>query len=215
MLIERRRTHTFTQIIIIMSEIKQNAVLEHVVAVLQNAISGSKVKQISNNESAVLDGNAAILIKQNFEGSGDMGDIIISDKKEILYSEDLLETVHNIQESANHDAGLKAALSNANIVVNNLNVEAELIFYAVRDHFYGLSGSYEFVNFIERDIHHLSFNMSFGDHTFQVIIRNEPGLVAIEGKFEASLAPAVRETINADINKVKKHINIEFKKELL
>jgi hypothetical protein len=196
-----------------MSEIKQHAILEYVVDVLQNAISGSRVKQMSTNESAVLDGNAAIQIKQCPESDGNTTAIIITDKKEILYSEDLLETMYKIHEDVNFDTELKAALSATNIVINNLNVEAELIFYAVRDLFYELSSSYEFVKFIERDIQRMKFNMNFGDHIFQLSIINESGSVAIDAEFGDAVAPAVKEAINADISKVIKQINNQFKKD--
>lgn len=194
-----------------MSEIKQYAILEYVVGVLQNAISGSKVKEISTNESAVIDGNAAIQIKQCAELNENTDTIIITDKKEILYSEDLLETMYNLHDEANINTGLKAALSTANIVINNLNVEAELIFYAVRDHFYELSSSYEFVKFTERAIQHMKFSMNFGDHIFQVIITNEPDIITIDAEFSDAVAPSVKETINADVNKVRQQINGQFK----
>lgn len=198
-----------------MSEIKQYAILEYVADVLQNAIVGSKVKEISASELAVLDGNDAICLKQGFEDNGNTTGIMITDEKQILYSEDLLETMYKIHESAGFDAGLKMALSSANIVINNLNIEAELIYYAVRDLFYELSSSYEFIKFVERDIQHMKFSMNFGDHIFQVAITNGPDLVAIEALFADAIAPAVRTTINADVTKVKKQINKQFKKELL
>ncbi|WP_316812231.1 hypothetical protein [Pedobacter heparinus] len=193
---------------------KQYAVLEYVVDVLQKAIIGSKVKQIRPDESAIIDGNASITIQQHFESNGSTAAILIRDEREILYSEELLETIYKIQEGANYHAGLKAALSITNFVINGLNIEAELIFHAIRDYFYSLSGSYEFLNFAERDIQQMKFNMNFGDDvTFDLIVLNEPDSIAIEAVIEKSVAPAVKAAINADVEKVRREINKQFKKD--
>lgn len=198
-----------------MSEIKQYAVLEYVVDVLQKAITGSKVKKISPDESAILDGNASINIHHRYESNGNIAAILISDDKEILYSEELLEKVYKLHEGADHHPELKAALSIANIIINGLNIEAELIFRATIDQLYGLSGSYEFANFIEKDIQRSIFKMKFGEHIFEVIIMNEPQSVFIEPNFTTPLAPAVKQTISADLSKVAAEINKQFKKDQL
>ncbi|TCC91062.1 hypothetical protein [Pedobacter hiemivivus] len=199
-----------------MSENKPYAVLEYVVDVLQDAIIGSKVKKTSADEFAIIDGNASIRVKQNFESNGNTGAIQIRDEKQILFSEELLETVYKIHEGADHGPDLKAALSIANIIINGLNIEAELIFHAVKDQFYALSDSYEFLKFIERDIQQMKFNMSFGDElTFEVIVLNEPNSVTIDTVIGESVAPAVKATINANVEKVRLEINKQFKKYLL
>lgn len=196
-----------------MSEIKEYAALDYVVDVLQKAIIGSKVKQIASNESAIIDGNVAITLKQSAENNGNTDTILIRDQKEILYSEELLEEVYKIHKGANLDASLKATLSPANIVINGLNIEAELIFHAVRDNFYALSGSYEFLNFIEKDIQQMKFNMNYADElTFEIIVLNESDSVIIETVIKESVAPAVKAAINADVKKVALEINKQFKK---
>jgi hypothetical protein len=195
-----------------MSEIKQYAELEYVVEVLQKAILGSKVKQLAPDEIAIIDGNAAIGLKQQVESIGNTTTIVIRDKKEILYSEELLETVYHIHKGANHDTGLKASLSNANIMINGLNIEAELIFHAIRDQFYALGDSYEFLKFIERDNQQMKFNMTFGDDVvFELIVLNEPKAVTITAISGKSAAPAVKAAINLDVESVSLEINKQFK----
>jgi hypothetical protein len=195
-----------------MSEIKNYAVLEYIVNTVQKAILGSKVQQLAPDESAIIDGNASIIIKQSFDSNEITSAILIKDKKEILYSEELLEKVYKIHEGVNHDADLKAALSTANIVINGLNIEAELIFHAVRDHFYSLSGSYEFLKFIERNNQQMKFNMNFGDDlTFELIVVNGPQSITMESLIGKSVAPAVKAAINADVEKVRLEINKQFK----
>ncbi|MBG6233866.1 hypothetical protein IWX76_000421 [Pedobacter sp. CAN_A7] len=195
-----------------MSEIKQYAALEYVVEVLQKAILGSKVKQLAPDEIAIIDGNAAIGIKQQVERNGSTTSIVIRDKKEILYSEDLLETVYHIHKGATHDAGLKAALLNANIMINGLNIEAELIFHAIRDQFYALGDSYEFLKFIEKDNQQMKFNMTFGDDVvFELIVLNEPTAVTITAISGKAAAPAVKAAIKLDVESVSLEINKQFK----
>jgi hypothetical protein len=195
-----------------MSETKQYAALEYIVDVLQKAIIGSKVKQITPDESAIIDGNASIRVKQQFESDGNKAGIFIRDEKEILYSEELLEEVYKIHEGVN-DAGLKETLSAANIMINGLNIETELIFHAVRDQLYTLSGSYEFKKFIGRDIQKIKFNMSFGDElTFELTVSNNPDSVTIETLTGESVPPAVKTVINADLETIRLEINKQFKK---
>lgn len=196
-----------------MSEIKQYAALEYVVEVLQKAIFGSKVKQLAPDEIAIIDGNAAIGIKQHVESNGSSAAIVLRDKKEILYSEDLLETLYNIHKGAKLDATLKATLSPSNIVINGLNIEAELIFHALRDHFYALGDSYEFQKFIEKNNQQMRFSMSFGDDViFELVVLNEPDAISIETIVGEKVAPAVKAAIAADVESVRLEINSEFKK---
>lgn len=197
----------------IMSEIKQYAALEYLVDVLQKAIIGSKVKQLTPDESAIIDGNASIRLKQHSESNGNNVAISIRDEKEILYSEELLEEVYKIQGRKDCPADLKATLAPANITINGINIEAEMIFHAVRDQFYALNGSYEFQKFIERDNQKLKFNMTFGDElTFGLIVINEADLVAIEAVVGESVPSAVKAVINSDMETVRLEINKEFKK---
>jgi len=197
----------------IMSETKQYAVLEYIVDVLQKSIIGSKVKQITPDESAIIDGNASIFIKQRFEGNGNIAEILIRDAKEVLYSEELLEKVYKIHEGAAKHAGLKDAMSGANIIINGLNIEAELVYHAIIDHFYTLSDSYEFLKFIEKNIQQMKFSMNFGDDlTFEVSVSNEADSVSIEPLIGKSVAAKVQAAIQADVEKIRNEINNEFKK---
>ncbi|WP_432709169.1 hypothetical protein [Pedobacter sp.] len=193
-----------------MSEIKQYAELEYVVDVLQKAILGSKVKQLAPDEIAIIDGNAAIGLKQ-VESNGSV-EIVIRDKKEILYSEELLETLYNIHKGIKHNEELKASLSSANIIINGLNIEAELIFHAMRDHFYTMSDSYEFIKFIEKSNQLMKFNMSFGDDVIlELVVLNKPDAISIETILGKSVKPAVQAAIAADVESVRLEINSEFK----
>lgn len=196
-----------------MSEIKQYAVLEYIVDVLQKSIIGSKVKQITPDESAIIDGNASIIIKQCVDSNINTAEILISDAKQVLYSEELLEKVYRIHEGAAQHAGLQEAMQGANIVINGLNIEAELIYHAIINHFYTLSDSYEFIKFAEKNIQQMKFNMSFGDDlTFGLVVINNPDSVSIETSISQSAAPKVRAAINADVEKIRNEINKEFKK---
>jgi len=196
-----------------MSEIKQYAVLEYIVDVLQKSIIGSKVKQIAPDEAAIIDGNASIVIKQRLESNGNTAALLIRDEKEVLYSEELLEKVYKIYEGAKDNAALKAALLGANIIINGLSIEAELIFHAIRDQFYALSDSYEFLKFIEKDVQKMRFNMNFGDDLiFELIVLNEAGSIAIEAITGKSVAPAVKSAITADVQEIRDKINKQFKK---
>ena len=194
-----------------MSEITQSPVLAYVVEVLKNAIIDAKVEILSAYESAVIDGSDAIRLKEELDENGDTAAVWITDKKEILYSEDLLETIYNIHKGAGNDATLKRALLAANMIVNGLNVEAELMFHAVRDQFYSLGSSYEFVRFLERADQQFKFSMTFGDHKFVLNVLNEPAEINIDAEFDDSVAPVIRETILKDLHYVKEEINAEFK----
>lgn len=149
---------------------------------------------------------------QQFDSNGNTAAIFIREEKEILYSEELLEEVYKIHEKVK-DAGIKEALSVANIMINGLNIETELIFHAVRDQLYTLSGSYEFQKFIARDIRQVKFNMNFGDElTFELVVVNEQDSVTIEAFTGTSVPAAVKTVINADLETIRLEINNQFKK---
>jgi hypothetical protein len=122
----------------------------------------------------------------------------------------LLEKVYKISKGTEHP-GIKTA---TNIVINGLSIEAELIFHAIRDQFYSLSDSYEFLNFIERDIQQIKFNMNFGDDLpFELIVLNQPDSIAIEAVIGKTVAPAIQAAINADVKEIRHQINKQFKKD--
>ncbi|MGY0037283.1 hypothetical protein [Pedobacter sp. NJ-S-72] len=133
-----------------MSEIKQSPVLKHIVNVIKNAIADSKVEEQSESVSVIKDGNDSIHITQLFDSTENIDTIFITDKKEILFSEDLLETLQDIHETAKADANLKKALQAAAIVINDLSIEMDFIFQAARASFDELSDSYEFIKATEK-----------------------------------------------------------------
>lgn len=182
-----------------MAENKQYQVLELVVSVLQESIADSKVEKETENISTLKDGNDVIRFKQEFDGETAV--VHITDKKDIIYSEDLLETLLRIQKNE----------APASFIVNDLNVEAELILHAVRDHFDALSSSYEFVKSIERDVQKMRIKLKFGDHPFDVAIVNEPAKISVEAVFEKQLDASVQSTIESDTLKVQQGVNKQFK----
>jgi|GEM_PF-1055287 len=195
-----------------MSEIKQSPVLAYLVDVLSQSITDSKIEKISENESVVIDGSDKIFFKQQPDTNG-ADVVLITDKKEILYSEELLEMVYKIHEVAKSNPELKAALSAAKIIINGLHVETELIFHTVRDEFYGLNSSYEFLKFIDRGVQQVSFTMTFVDHKFNVIISNGADVVSLSTEIADSVPAAVKKIIHTDLNEVIAEITSQFKKE--
>lgn len=182
-----------------MAENKDFQVLELVVSVLQESIADSKVQKESENTSVLKDGNDFIRLEQEFDG--DTAVILITDKKDIIYSEDLLETLLRIQKNE----------SPASFIINGLNVEAELVLYAVRDHFDAASSSYEFVRAVERNIQEMKIRLKFGDHLFEVIVENGTDQITVKPIFDKPLDASVQSTIEADALKVQAGINKQFK----
>lgn len=182
-----------------MAENKDYQVLELVVSVLQESIADSKVEKETDNISTLKDGNDVIRLKQEFDGKTAV--ILITDKKDIIYSEDLLETLLRIQKNEEP----------ASFVINDLTVEAELILHSVRDHFDALSSSYEFVKAIERNVQEMKIRLKFGDHPFDVVIVNESSKISVDAMFEKSLDASVQSTIEADVIKVQQGVNKQFK----
>lgn len=194
-----------------MTEIKQYPVLEYIVNVLKNAIADAKIEKQSSSEFVIKDGNDVIHLKQVFDESGNLATIFITDKKHIIFSEDLLDTLQNIDEDATGD--LKEALQTATIIINDLNVETELIFQAAKDFLDQLSNSYEFVKVIEKDVTKLKIQFKFGKHVFDLTIVNEPTSIAISPEFAPSFDAGIKKTIEEDVLKVQKAINKMFKED--
>ncbi|WP_133556350.1 hypothetical protein [Pedobacter duraquae] len=182
-----------------MAENKDYQVLELVVSVLQESIADSKVQKESENTSVLKDGNDFIRLEQEFDG--DTAVILITDKKDIIYSEDLLETLLRIQKNE----------APASFIINGLNVEAELVLYAVRDHFDEASSSYEFVRAVERKVQEMKIRLKFGDHLFEVVVVNGVDRISVSPIFDKPLDAAVQSAIEADAVRVQAGINKQFK----
>ncbi|QNK63462.1 hypothetical protein H7F33_02835 [Pedobacter sp. PAMC26386] len=189
-----------------MIEVKEYKVLEYVVGILKKAIADSKVEKKSEGVSVIKDGNDTIQLEQIFDNIGNTASILITDKKEIIFSEDLLETLLDIQEGG---SDLNQQISK--IVINDLSVETEIILHAVKDCFDNLSSSYEFVKTSEKEIHKLAIQFKFGDHKFSLNLINEPAVINLTADFAATLDPAVKKTIEGDVVKAQKAINMLFK----
>ncbi|AMP99268.1 hypothetical protein AY601_2374 [Pedobacter cryoconitis] len=197
-----------------MSEIKQYPVLKHIVNVIKNAIADSKVDAQSQSVSIIKDGNDSIHIKQLFDSTDEnIATIFITDKKEILFSEDLLETLQDIEDSAKGDAALKKALQAATIIVNDLTIETDFIFQAVKESFNELSDSYEFLKTTEKNIEELAAQFKFGDNRFDIKLKNEPEVIRIEAQVNAAVTPKVKKIIEADVLKIEQGLTKMFKGE--
>ncbi|RAJ36928.1 hypothetical protein [Pedobacter cryoconitis] len=196
-----------------MSEIKQYPVLKHIVNVIKKAIADSKVEEQSESVSIIKDGNDSIHIKQLFDNTEDIATIFITDKKEILFSEDLLETLQDIADSAKGDAALKKALQATTIIVNDLTIETDFIFQAVKESFNELSDSYEFLKTTEKNIEELAAQFKFGDNRFDIKLKNEPDIIRIEAQVNDAVTPKVKKIIEADIVKIEQGLTKMFKGE--
>ncbi|MBB5638803.1 hypothetical protein HDF26_000615 [Pedobacter cryoconitis] len=194
-----------------MSEIKQSPVLKHIVSVIKNAIADSKVEVQSESVSIIKDGNDSIHITHLFDSTENIDTIFFTDKKEILFSEDLLETLQDIEDTAKSDAGLKKSLKAAAIVVNDLSIEMDFIFQAARAAFDELSDSYEFVKATEKNIEELTAQFKFGDNKFDLTIKNVSDKIHIGAQVNSAVTPAVTKTIEADVAKIEQALNKMFK----
>jgi len=194
-----------------MSEIKQYPVLKHIVNVIKNAIADSKVDEQSESVSIIKDGNDSIHVKQLFDDTDKIASIFITDKKEILYSEDLLETLEDIAQTAKSDANLKKALEATKIIVNDLSLQTEFILQEVKAAFDELSDSYEFGKTTEKNIEEFSASYKFGDNKFDIKVVNNADAIKLEAKIDSAVKPAVKKTIEADVDKIGKALNNSFK----
>ncbi|RZL15606.1 MAG: hypothetical protein EOO89_12775 [Pedobacter sp.] len=193
-----------------MSEIKQHAVLTYISETIKSAIADAKLEKQSDNIAVVRDGNDQIHLEQLSDGTGNIT-IQITDKKEILYSEDLLETLQNIEEGTESQKELYGALSSTVVVVNGLSIETDFVFQAVKDCFDTLSSSYQFVKTISKRINGLTISFQFGDHKFQLVVVNDPENVTITSDLSEVKDAKVKKTIESDVTKVQQALNKMFK----
>ncbi|MBB5619168.1 hypothetical protein HDE69_000204 [Pedobacter cryoconitis] len=196
-----------------MSETKQYPVLKHIVNVIKNAIADSKVEEQSQSVSIIKDGNDSIHIKQLFDSTEDIATIFITDKKEILFSEDLLETLQDIADSAKGDAALKKLLQATTIIVNDLTIETDFIFQAVKESFNELSDSYEFIKTTDKNIEELAAQFKFGDNRFDIKLKNESDIIRIEAQVNDAVTPKVKKIIEADVVKIEQGLTKMFKED--
>lgn len=196
-----------------MSEREKYLVLDHIVNTLKNAIADAKVENPSPNEFIIKDGNDEILLKQM--PNEVVTTVFITDNRRIIYSEDLLETLQQIHmhKDVKGNQELKNALEKTTIIINDLNIETELIFQAIKDFLDQLSNSYEFIQTVENNITKIGAGFKFGKHIFRVNITNEPEKISIEPRFSASFDSSIQQTITIDINKVQVAVNKMFKED--
>lgn len=194
-----------------MDNFKPDAVLEYVVNVIKDVISGVRIEYVSNNVAILKDGNDTIHLEQLLDNSLDFVTILINDPKDIIYSEDLLPLLEKLHEGA--EGRLKTDLQTAAIIINNLDVETQLIFQAVKDGFDVISNSYEFIKTVEKDVTKVNSTFKFGSHLFDLAVINEPGLIFVKPKFSAKFDPAVRTAIENDAFKVQKAVTAMLKEE--
>lgn len=191
-----------------MKKTEENIALSYVVKTITKAIADSQVEQGLINEYVIKDGNDTIFLKQDPNNNA----ILITDKRNILFSEDLLETLQDIHLSVKGNEELKSALQNSTIIINGLNIETDFVFQAVKDFLDQLSNSYEFVQTVETEVTKIGVGFKFGKHIFRLNITNEPSTITLEPRFVKSFDAGIQKTITEDINKVQIAVNKMFKK---
>lgn len=179
--------------------------LAYVVSTLTKAIADSKVEQKSANEYTVRDGNDEIHLKQ------DLNSVLITDKRNIIFSEDLLETLQDIEDTVKGNDALKTSLKETTIIINGLNIETDFVFQAIKDFLDQVSNSYEFVQTVETEVTKIGAGFKFGKHIFRLNITNETDKITLEPRFVASFDAGIQKTITEDINKVELAVNKMFK----
>ncbi|WP_316785099.1 hypothetical protein [Pedobacter frigiditerrae] len=181
--------------------------LAYIVNTLAKAIAGSKVEQKSAGEYVVRDGNDEVLLKHGPGVNGSSNAILITDKRSIIFSEDLLEPLQNLHETVRGNDVLKAALKDSIIIINGLDIETDFVFQAVKDFLDQVSNSYEFMQIVEADVTKIGAGFKFGKHIFRLNITNEADKVLLEPRFVASFDENIQKTIAQDIIKVQLAVN--------
>lgn len=194
-----------------MSKLEKHPVLNHIVNTLKTAIADSKVENPSLNEFILKDGNDEIHLIEVQSADKNSVSILITDKRRIIFSEDLLETLQDIHHDVKGNPELKTALEKASIIINELNIETEFVFQAIKDFLDQVSNSYEFIQTVETNITKIGAGFKFGKHIFRINITNNPEKISIETRFTPSFDAGIQKTISADIDKVEKAVNKMFK----
>ncbi|WP_316751951.1 hypothetical protein [Pedobacter gandavensis] len=192
-----------------MSDFKPYPVLEYTVNLIEKTISGAKIEYASASLATLKDGNDTIDLELDFDSTGKLITIIIKDPKEIIYSEDLMGPLNNLEENAKGE--IKAALKGVTVIVNGLDVATNMIFQEVKDELDQVSNSYEFIRSIERKGTKAKSRFKFGKHLFELTVINEPTQVIVTAEFPEPFDATIRKTIEADVLKVQSAVCAEFK----
>ncbi len=185
--------------------------LAYIVKTLTKAIADSKVEQVSASEYVVRDGNDAIFLKQDTSNSEGNDVISIKDDRKIIFSEDLLETLQDIEDSVKGNDALKASLAATTIIINGLDIETDFVFQAVKDFLDQVSNSYEFVQTVETEVTKIGAGFKFGKHIFRLNITNDAEKITLEPRFVATFDAGIKKTVSDDIIKVQLAVNKMFK----
>ncbi|MEJ5996296.1 hypothetical protein WG904_17845 [Pedobacter sp. Du54] len=181
-----------------MSNITPSPLLIQVVNIVKNVISDLKVEYTSPTIAHLKDGNDSIYLEQRFDKSGNSEILSINDAKEIIFSEDLLPVLKDLNQ-------------NATILINDLDVETRLVLETAKDAFDQLSSSYEFVKITEKQLTKVKSDFKFENHRFEVMITNELNHIVVEASFSSKIDPSVKKIIEADTFKVQQSIGHIFK----
>lgn len=190
---------------------EEYSALAYVVNILSKAIADSKVEQISASEYVIKDGNDAIFLKQESSSEENANVISIKDDRKIIFSEDLLETLQDIEDSVKGNDALKASLAATTIIINGLDIETDFVFQAVKDFLDQVSNSYEFVQTVETEVTKIGAGFKFGKHIFRLNITNDAEKITLEPRFVATFDAGIKKTVSDDITKVQLAVNKMFK----
>lgn len=190
---------------------EEYSALAYVVNTLSKAIADSKVEQISASEYVIKDGNDAIFLKQESSSEENANVISIKDDRKIIFSEDLLETLQDIEDSVKGNDALKASLAATTIIINGLDIETDFVFQAVKDFLDQVSNSYEFVQTVETEVTKIGAGFKFGKHIFRLNITNDAEKITLEPRFVATFDAGIKKTVSDDITKVQLAVNKMFK----
>ncbi|RZK25481.1 MAG: hypothetical protein EOO43_05410 [Flavobacterium sp.] len=193
-----------------MSEIKQSPVLEFIIEKIKGEIADAKVEKQSEKKSVLKDGNDSILLEETAGLDDHKVSVLITDKKEILYSEDLLEILQDIHLEARPDTSIYESLKSTNIIVNGLSIETKFIFQAVKEFFDTLSNSYQFLKTVEKSTNQLTMEFQFGDTKFHLLVSNGEH-ITVNAKYDESVNAKIKTTIADDVIKVQQALNKMFK----
>jgi len=193
-----------------MSNIKQHQVLEFISAKIKNAIADAKLEKQSQVLSIIKDGNDTIQLEYAAEGARKHS-ILITDQREILYSEDLLEDLQDLHLETMPDDPLYNELKVTSVVVNGLSVETEFVFQAVKDCFDTLSESYQFNKITAKNVNSLNMDFNFGDNKFKIVVTNDTDAISITANVDGAANDKVKKTIEGDVEKVQQALNKMFK----
>lgn len=185
-----------------MSDFKPYPVLEDTVNLIKNTISDAKVDYTSESAATLKDGNDTIHLEHIFDSTENSATIVITDNKEIIYSEDLLSPLMDLPKKAKQPT---------TIIVNDLDVETYLIFQAVKDEFDQVSNSYELIRTTLKNVTKVKSRFKFGKHLFELMVVNEPTQVLVTPEFSSPIDAGIQKTIEGDVLKVQNAMSAAFK----